>query len=142
MRDKRLLSAGFLAHRAGKLPDDVYDRLQQFCAKLPEIVEEPPRPALLHGDFWSGNVLTWRSQPVGLIDPALYYGHAEMDLAFSTMFGGLGAAFVETYAVRAELRAGYRQRFAVWNLWPLLVHVYLFGGSYVAAVDQVLRRHA
>jgi fructosamine-3-kinase len=140
-RDKRLLSAGFLAHRAGQLPDEVYDRLRRFCENLPDFIGEPVRPALLHGDFWSGNVLSWRGKPVALIDPALYYGHPEMDLAFSTMFGGMGAGFIESYATLAELPAGYHERFAIWNLWPLLVHVFLFGGSYVGAVDQVLRRY-
>jgi len=139
-RDKRLLAAGFLAHRAARLPDAVYQRLQQFCDRLGELFEEPRQPALLHGDFWSGNLLTLRGKPVGLIDPAIYYGHREMDLAFSTLFGGIGKGFVETYAAAAGLDAGWRERFAIWNLWPLLVHVYLFGGGYVGSVDAVLRR--
>jgi fructosamine-3-kinase len=140
-RDKRLLSAGFLAQRAGQLPNEVYDRLLRFCGRLDDLIDEPARPALLHGDFWPGNVLTSRGKPVGLIDPAIYFGHAEMDLAFSTLFGGMGQSFIEHYAARSGLDAGYRERFAIWNLWPLLVHVYLFGGSNVAAVDAVLRRH-
>lgn len=136
-RDKRLLGAGFLAQRAGRLPDAVYGRLQRFCDRLHDVIDEPARPALLHGDFWSGNLLTRNGRPVGLIDPAIYYGHAEMDLAFSTLFGGMGEGFIDAYG----LPPGWRERFAIWNLWPLLVHVYLFGGAYVGAVDAVLRRY-
>ncbi len=141
-RDKRLLSAGFLAHRAGRLPNDVYDRLLRFCEKLGDLIEEPSQPALLHGDFWSGNILTKRGKPVGLIDPALYYGHAEMDLAFSILFEGVGERFVARYAAAAGLAPDCRQRFEIWHLWPLLVHVSLFGGSYAEAVDKVLRRYS
>lgn len=65
-----------------------------------------------------------------------------MDLAFSTLFGGMGERFVAAYAGAAGLAPGWRQRLAIWNLWPLLAHVYLFGGGYVGAVDAVLRRYA
>jgi fructosamine-3-kinase len=140
-RDKRLLGAGFLAQRAGRLPNEVYDRLLAFCARFDHLIDEPQRPALLHGDFWSGNLLTLKGRPVGLIDPAIYFGHPEMDVAFSNLFGGMGQRFVTAYATAAGLAPGWRERLALWNLWPLLVHVYLFGGAYVDAVDRVLQRY-
>lgn len=139
--EKRLLSAGFLAHREGNLPPDVLRRLAMFCQRLDALVDEPERPALLHGDLWPGNVLTLNGRPAALIDPAIYYGHPEMDIAFSGLFGGFGRDFYRRYGERARLAPGFEERRDIWNLWPLLVHVYLFGGSYVGAVDAILRRH-
>lgn len=138
---KRLLSAAFLAHRAGNLPLETLRQVERFVATRGDLVPEPKRPALLHGDFWQGNVLTLKGRPAGLIDPALYYGHPEMDLAFSEMFGSFGDRFVARYREVAGLDGGYRERRALWNLWPLLVHAYLFGQSYAASVAHILRRY-
>ncbi|MDF3074875.1 MAG: fructosamine kinase [Alphaproteobacteria bacterium] len=134
---KRLLSAAFLAHRAGNLPLETLRQVERFAATRGDLVPEPKRPALLHGDLWRGNVLSLRGKPVALIDPAIYYGHPEMDLAFSEMFGGLGAAFLEHYGIDR----GYRERRDIWNLWPLLVHAYLFGHSYAASAARILSRY-
>jgi fructosamine-3-kinase len=134
---KRLLSAAFLAHRAGNLPLEVLRQVERFAVTRGDLVPEPQRPALLHGDLWRGNVLSLRGKPVALIDPAIYYGHPEMDLAFSEMFGGLGAVFFEHYGIDR----GYRERRDIWNLWPLLVHAYLFGHSYTASAARILSRY-
>lgn len=138
---KRLLSAAFLAHRVGHLPTAILRQVERFAATCGDLIPEPQRPALLHGDLWAGNVLTLRGRPAGLIDPAIYYGHPEMDLAFSEMFGGFGPRFIARYAEIAGLDKDYAARRDIWNLWPLLVHAYLFGGSYAGSVAQVLARY-
>jgi fructosamine-3-kinase len=134
---KRLLSAAFLAHRAGNLPLETLRQVERFVATRGDLIPEPGRPALLHGDLWQGNVLTLQGRPVALIDPAIYFGHPEMDLAFSEMFSSFGPAFFDQYGVEP----GYRERREIWNLWPLLVHAYLFNQSYPAAVARVLKRY-
>jgi fructosamine-3-kinase len=134
---KRLLSAAFLAHRAGTLPLEILRQVERFVTTRGDLIPEPTRPALLHGDLWQGNVLTLKGRPTGFIDPAIYFGHLEMDLAFSEMFSSFGPAFLAHYGVEP----GYRERRDIWNLWPLLVHTYLFGQSYPAAVARVLKRY-
>jgi fructosamine-3-kinase len=134
---KRLLSAAFLAQRAGNLPLETLRLVERFVTTRGDLIPEPRQPSLLHGDLWGGNVLSLKGRPVGLIDPAIYFGHPEMDLAFSEMFGGFGDSFLAHY--RPE--PGYAERRDIWNLWPLLVHAYLFGGSYAGSVARVLSRY-
>lgn len=98
------------------------------------------RPALLHGDLWSGNILcTSQGQPC-LIDPAIYFGHREVDLAFSRMFGGFDQTFYESYHASFPLQEGFESRVDLYNLYPLLVHLILFGRSYLPGIESVLRR--
>ncbi|MGE0660086.1 MAG: fructosamine kinase family protein [Reyranellaceae bacterium] len=138
--EKRLLSGAFLAHRVGNLPLETLRLVERFVATRGDLIPEPKRPALLHGDLWQGNVLTRQGRPVVFIDPAIYYGHPEMDLAFSEMFGGFGPRFLARYAEIAGLDKGYGDRRDIWNLWPLLVHAYLFGGSYAEKINRIVLR--
>jgi fructosamine-3-kinase len=113
-----------------------WDRLTgQLNSLLPTCV-----PALLHGDLWSGNYLYDSKGRAVLIDPAVYYGHPEMDLAFSRMFGGFSASFYEGYASVQPLEPGFSERVDIHNLYPLLVHVNLFGGHYSNQLAAVLGR--
>ncbi len=138
--EKRLLSGAFLAHRVGNLPLETLRLVERFVATRGDMIPEPKRPALLHGDLWQGNVLTRQGQPVAFIDPAIYFGHPEMDLAFSEMFGGFGPRFLARYAEIAGLDKAYAERRDIWNLWPLLVHAYLFGGPYIEKVSRIVTR--
>lgn len=97
-------------------------------------------PSLLHGDLWSGNYLYDTKGRAVLIDPAVYYGHPEMDLAFSRMFGGFPRSFYEGYASVQPLEPGFSERVDIHNLYPLLVHVNLFGGHYSSQLRAVLGR--
>jgi len=98
-------------------------------------------PVLLHGDLWSGNFLCdEKSKPV-LIDPAVYYGHRSMDMAMTTLFGGFDARFYESYNYHFPLPANYRQQWEVCNLYPLLIHLNLFGKSYLADILNTIRQY-
>lgn len=98
------------------------------------------KPALLHGDLWSGNIMrTTKGNPV-LIDPAVYYGHREMDIAFSHLFGGFSDEFYETYNELFPLEPGFEDRKDVYNLYPLLVHLNLFGTGYLPGILRVVKR--
>lgn len=93
------------------------------------------------GDIWSRNVLARNGRVVGLIDPAIYYGHPEAELAFITLFNTFGDAFFQRYHALRPIAAGFfEERRDLYNLYPLLVHVRSFGGGYVHSVDQILRR--
>lgn len=100
----------------------------------------PCKPSLLHGDLWGGNYLFDESGSAVLIDPAVYYGHPEMDLAFSKMFGGFSADFYKGYDSVSPLEADFGDRVPVYNLYPLLVHVNLFGGHYASQCRSFLQK--
>lgn len=95
-------------------------------------------PTLLHGDFWSGNTFfDTHGQPV-FIDPAVSYGHREMDLAMSQLFGGFRQEFIDSYQEISPMRTGWQDRLTIYQLYYLLVHLNMFGESYGEAVDRVL----
>ena len=115
-------------------------RFERLFHRLDHLFPAGP-PALLHGDLWSGNFLcNSAGQPV-LIDPAAYYGHREMDLAMTRLFGGFDDALYTAYHAEWPLEPGWEERADLCNLYPLLVHVTLFGGGYLAQVEAVLRRY-
>ncbi len=99
---------------------------------------DPPRPSLLHGDLWTGNIAyTKGDQPV-IFDPASYYGDRETDLAFTEMFGGLGTAFYESYSQAYPLAEGYARRRELYNLYHILNHYNLFGEPYGQRAQSVI----
>ena len=114
---------------------------EKLYLRLPELFNEEP-PSLLHGDLWSGNFMcNEHSEPV-LIDPAIYYGHRSMDLAMTTLFGGFHASFYESYHYHYPLPANYTEQWKVCNLYPLLIHLALFGSSYRQQIDSTLKQFA
>ncbi|WP_019904122.1 fructosamine kinase family protein [Methylobacterium sp. 77] len=110
-------------------------RIEALATALPGCLPARPRPALLHGDLWSGNILIDGSRVSGLIDPACCYGHAEVDLAKLSLFGRPGPAFRAAYG---QAEAGFAERQAIYQLWPALVHLRLFGSGYRSMVDGLL----
>lgn len=115
----------------------LFERLYQ---QLGNIFSAEP-PALLHGDLWSGNCLCDDAGKPVLIDPAVYYGHRNMDMAMTTLFGGFDALFYESYHYHFPLAANYRQQWEICNLYPLLIHLNLFGKSYLADILNTIRRY-
>ena len=112
-------------------------------SKLPALLEhaEEDGRSLLHGDLWSGNVYPGPDGWPVLVDPAVYRGHREVDLAMTELFGGFPEAFYAAYEHRRPLTDGYREvRRPVYQLYPLLVHVNLFGGSYVNGAEGALQK--
>ena len=140
-RDQRLMFLGHDAERSGRMPTALLNRLDRFCSQLDRWIHEPDRPSLIHGDMWSGNVLSAKGRITGFIDPAIYFGHAEIELAFSTMFSTFGQPFFAQYQQHRPIQPGFfEDRLDIYNLSPLLVHVRLFGGSYVSSVERTLKK--
>jgi fructosamine-3-kinase len=140
-REHRLLYMANEGLWAGRLPQSILPRLEKFCARLDEWLAEPERPSLLHGDVWTTNVLAVDGQITGFVDPAIYYGHPEIELAFTTLFGTFDRPFFDRYQALNPISPGFfEERRDIYNLYPLLVHVRLFGGSYVHSVDRTLQR--
>lgn len=110
----------------------IYPRLQEFFPK--------ERPSLLHGDLWSGNVMADSLGFPALIDPAVYFGNREMDIAFSRMFGGFDQRFYDAYDSVFPLSDGFEEKKDVYNLYPLLVHLLLFGKSYISGIQKVITK--
>ena len=101
----------------------------------------PPEPAaLLHGDLWSGNIMALESGNPAFFDPAVYYGHREMDLAMTLLFGGFHQRFYEAYHEVYPLQPGWEERMELSQLYPLLVHAVLFGGHYVQQASAVIKK--
>ncbi len=109
--------------------------------KLEEVLVEPEYPSLLHGDLWSGNAITGSDGRAWLIDPAVYVGSAEADLAMTELFGGFPRPFYEAYREAAPLQPGYEQRRDLYNLYHLLNHLNLFGRSYLPSVKRVIDQY-
>jgi len=140
-RDHRLLFMAKEAHQEGSIPAEMLRRIERLAERIEDHLEEPAFPSLLHGDLWTGNVLVREGRVAGLVDPAIYCGHPEVELAFATLFGTFGKAFFEAYAGSMKLAPGFHElRSGLYNLYPRLVHVRLFGSGYLAGIDATLAR--
>ena len=113
----------------------LFDALQRA---LPDLVGPAEPPSRLHGDLWSGNLHVDERGTPCLIDPAVYGGHREIDLAMMRLFGGFGDRVFAAYAEVYPLESAAKARVPLYQLYPLLVHVNLFGGSYLGALRGAL----
>jgi fructosamine-3-kinase len=111
---------------------------ERLLSRIAEFTGPEEPPARLHGDLWGGNLhVDERGEPC-LIDPAVYGGHREMDLAMMRLFGGFAERVFSAYDEAFPLSPGHRERVALYQIYPLMVHVNLFGGSYTGGVERAL----
>ncbi|MGE9313014.1 fructosamine kinase family protein [Niabella sp. CJ426] len=111
---------------------------ERFCLAIKNIFPEE-KPSLLHGDLWSGNYISTSDQGFAIFDPAVYYGHREMDMAMTKLFGGFPEDFYSGYNNVYALEKGWLNRLSYAQLYPLLVHAVLFEGHYINDVTAILR---
>jgi protein-ribulosamine 3-kinase len=138
--EKRLRPQAGLALYNNLIGSDLYSRLERFYPLLKNLLPTEA-PALLHGDLWSGNFLINEHGRVSLVDPAPYYGLREAELAFTHLFGGFDDEFYENYQDSFPLEPHFETRIPIYNLYPLLVHVNLFGRSYLPPVERLVKRY-
>lgn len=136
-RDQRIGFQMALARQKRRLPQHREDLLTRLMERLPELLDDEAMiPSLLHGDLWGGNYLVDAQGEAVLIDPAVCYGHREMDLAMSELFGGFSSSFYHAYHT-AYPAHGYSERRTLYQLYYILVHLNLFGESYGGRVDSM-----
>ena len=111
--------------------------IDQLCRNLKNIIPKA-KPSLIHGDLWSGNLLCNENKEPVLIDPAAYYGHPEMDLAMLSLFGNYPESALKKYKEVYPLENGFNERKEVHQLYPLLVHLILFGRQYYNSIKKIL----
>ena len=124
-----------IACHAGHIDSSIARRLDTLAGRLADMLPRHPTPSLLHGDLWGGNVLFHQGRLAALIDPASYVGHREVDAAMPSLFDRPPAAFFDAL----ELEPGWRERLPIYRLWPLVVHLRLFGDGYRGSVESALR---
>ena len=140
-REKRVLDFAQKAFEEHQIDHTLFSRIERFADDFDNYLLEPERPSLLHGDIWGGNVLTNNNRFTALIDPAVYYGHVEVELAFIMMFHTFGDDFFSRYREHIPIVEGFfEERAAIYQLYPYLVHIRAFGGSYRAGLESIVGR--
>jgi fructosamine-3-kinase len=140
--EQRLLPLLERVARQGHASRSVQQGVERVVASLDALCGPSEPPSRLHGDLWGGNALCdARGEPV-LIDPAVYGGHREVDLAMMRLFGGFSARCFSAYDEAHPLAPGHERRVALYQLYPLLAHVALFGSGYVGQLERALRELA
>lgn len=137
--NKRLRYQYRLAERNGNVSSSLKNGFLKLENRIEAILagsEEPP--ALLHGDLWAGNFISGASGNAVLIDPAVYYGHREADLAMTKLFGGFPPAFYDAYQAEYPLKTGWQKRENIYKLYHVLNHLNLFGCSYLSEAERIV----
>jgi len=138
--EHRLLMQARLANHNGLFSTSEVDMVERLCAKLRDLI--PVQPAsLLHGDLWSGNFLIGTNGEPVIFDPATYYGWREAELAMTSLFGGYPTEFYNAYNEHYPMEQGWEERFSLYNLYPILNHLNLFGGGYYHQAQALLAKY-
>ncbi len=135
--EKRLKKQVDAAVYHRRISAELENRFEVLFEKLPNLIPNE-NSALLHGDLWSGNAMVNDRGEITLVDPCSYFGLREAELAFTTMFGGFPTEFYEAYHRTFPIEKGFHERIPLYNLYPLMVHVNLFGEGYLPAVNKIL----
>ncbi len=127
-----------IAFDKNRLDRNHLNHFENFYSLLNEILPKE-KPSLLHGDLWGGNLMKGKDQIPIFIDPAIYFGHREMDIAMTQMFGGFDNLYLNHYNEIFPLEKGWEKRIAIHNLYPNLVHLILFDRSYLSGIERVIK---
>ena len=138
-REKRLLAQMDLPGAQRHLPAALRENLHKLIAALDSYIPKALPMSRLHGDLWSGNFMFTDRGPA-IFDPAPYFGQREVDLAMMQLFGGFSERVFQSYEELLPAQAGASERIGIYQLYPLLVHVNLFGAGYVGSVARIVDR--
>jgi fructosamine-3-kinase len=137
-REERLQKQINLASSSRLLSSADIQAFETLFSHLPNIIPDN-KPSLVHGDLWSGNFMVSNDGIPYLIDPSIQYNFRETDIAFTYLFGGFDQRFYESYQAHFPLAPGFNERVKIYNLYPLLVHLNLFGNSYLHSIQSTLK---
>ena len=141
--ENRLEFQTSLAVKNGYVTPEMRNLMDNLIKKVPDLISgTEEEPSLLHGDLWSGNYLIDKMGIPWMIDPAVYYGHREADLAMTSLFGGFSNTFYSAYKSAYPISQGYAEREPLYQLYHLLNHLNLFGTGYYSQVISILKRYA
>jgi fructosamine-3-kinase len=139
-REHRLLPQIIRARKHRLLPPERERLVMRVVERLETLLDDfEARPVLIHGDLWSGNFLTAGNEPV-VVDPAVYYGDREMEIAYMELFGGFPSGVLAAYRTAFPLDPGYERRRPLHQIYPLLNHLNHFGETYGTDVEAVCRQ--
>jgi protein-ribulosamine 3-kinase len=117
---------------------DLIRQFERLYDVLPSVFDDKQKPALVHGDLWSGNFMCNKNSEPVLIDPAVYFGHPSVDLGMTTLFGGFAKEFYDAYHYHSPFPTNHREQWEICNLYPLLIHLLLFGRSYLGQIERIV----
>ncbi len=139
--EHRLLHLAYLAAQSKRMPVQVVRRVEALCTRIGNLLDNQGTPSLVHGDVWAANLLAEGGRITAVLDPAIYFGHPEVELAYIFLFNSLGQPFYDRYTEIRPLASGFfEERIVVYQLYPLLSHVCHFGGHYVQSTEAHLSR--
>ena len=139
--NKRLILLMKLARNKNLLTNKDCNDIEHICNSLKDIIPNS-LPSLIHGDLWAGNIISTENGVPVLIDPAVYYGHPEIDWAMLDLFGNFPKISFDTYNEINPLEIGFQNRKDIYQLYPLLVHLVLFGSGYYSAVKRIVKKYS
>lgn len=137
--ENRLKPQVQMAFETNKIRTKHLKQFERLYKQLPGIFPQE-NPAAVHGDFWSGNFMCTTDEKAVFIDPAVYYGHREVDVSMSLLFGGFSEEFYRVYQELFPMEKGFENRKDYYNLYPLLIHLNLFGNPYLNSIERIVSR--
>ncbi len=138
--NKRILYQFHLAEKSGNSTSELRSSISKLENKIDSIItDNSEKPSLLHGDLWGGNYIVDKNGFACLIDPAVYYGNREADLAMTKLFGGFDSKFYQAYNEEFPLAEGYDYRESIYKLYHVLNHLNLFGSGYYSQAISLIK---
>ncbi|MFP4050850.1 MAG: fructosamine kinase family protein [Thermoplasmata archaeon] len=139
-KKNRLLYMNEKCFESDRISKLTYDKINELSDSLEDILIDPENPSLIHGDVWKTNMIVKEGNIQAFLDPAIYFAHPEIELTYISFAETFDDVFYEHYDELSGIKKGFfEERRDVYNLYPLLVHAYLFGEDYPEMIDKKLK---
>ena len=139
-RDKRLMSIFELINNNNSMPNHINIKIEKLIKNIHNYIPNSPTPRLLHGDLWSGNILYNNGTLAGLIDPDIYFGHNELEIAYLTWFNFVNEEFIKSYSNIIPIEKDYFEYEPIYQLYYCLLNVHLWDRIYIKEVEKLLNK--